>query len=77
MFAPVVISVIDLPNMAMLPGTPDLDALGAMAKAAHKAPSDWQRALGAITRSRNLGVVEKASVTVSLLDAQVSEPASE
>ena len=57
-------------QLPLFAGTPSSRALEALSKAAPKSAAEWQRALSVIAPEHHIGLVEAASVTVTILDAQ-------
>ena len=59
-----------LHQVPLFVGSPSLPVLDALSKVAHLPVDGWQKALGKVLREFSLGIIDQASVTVTLLDAQ-------
>ena len=59
-----------LHQLPLLTQRPDATTLAALSKAASKSIGEWHKEVASVSRRRGLGIVEGASVTVTLLDAQ-------
>ena len=59
-----------LHQLPLFQGSPEYETLAQLAKAASKSVADWHQAVSGVMNRRGVGVVESASVCVTLLDAQ-------